>query len=160
MSRIAFLLDEEEGHFLWTLTLAKELVSRGHSVCYFAPAALQRIAANHRFSFQSIAHATHSSGRLHFAALPLCSPAFASALRNFSPDVLVTLSIFGCEAIALRDQLPSPVVLLKNQFSRLSRLQYYTELAHLRHLTSPTCVGSDLRFQQARVSLAAKIVTH
>src|SRR5262245_53577771 len=120
MARIGMLLDVEEGHFLATFKLAKDLRARGHSVHYLGLSAAEPLVRREGFDFVPVLGEIAASQR---AAALSASPSFSldqnlvggaldGVIERLRPDGLILLSMYYLEALLIKRRYRLPVVLL------------------------------------------------
>jgi zeaxanthin glucosyltransferase len=129
MARIAMLLDVEEGHFLSTFKLAKDLRARGHSVHYLGLSTAAPLVHQQGFDFipvlseilagqRAAAVASTTSFDLEQA---LVDGALDGAIERLRPDGLILLSMYYLEALLVECRYHLPVVLLTPQYRHETR---------------------------------------
>jgi zeaxanthin glucosyltransferase len=121
MSRIVFLLDLEEGHFLATFKLAKCLRSRGHTIYYLGLANAEGLVRQQGFDFIPIldevfqgvtrsADADFDVSSLQMALLR--NRALDGVIERLRPDGMILLSLYPLESLLMHYRYGLPVVLL------------------------------------------------
>jgi zeaxanthin glucosyltransferase len=131
MSRVAFLLDLEEGHFLPTFKLAKDLRSRGHQVFYLGPASAESLVCQQGFDFvpilgEALRGAARSADAASFDASTLevallRSQELDGVIEQLRLDGMILLSLYYLEALLVHCRYRLPVVLLTTHFRAARR---------------------------------------
>jgi UDP:flavonoid glycosyltransferase YjiC (YdhE family) len=124
MANIAMLLDSEEGHLFPTFRLAKDLEKRGHQVWYLGYRSAEQFVCQQGLKFMpalgDASPAQQIEPRLPLRPL-LSGRALDGAVESIACDVFLTLSMFCLEALILRYRYKTPVILLRSNFSLMSR---------------------------------------
>lgn len=159
MARIAILIDPFVGHFFPTLGLARALMQRGHDVRYLGVPDMAALVREQGCEFTEILTDTLPSGSCDalrrqagidpenekFIAAaqaryfgPLAAGRVLDGLfERWRPDVLLTVSFLGLEALVIRYLYGVPGVLLTPFIRDSSRQEYYRALvSRLLNLSS------------------------
>jgi len=123
LATIAALLDLEEGHFLTSFRLAKDLRARGHEVHYLGPASAAPLVREQGFELTPIFEELLSGIGRSSEALSLEThadwfgqlvrgEALDGVMRRLEPDLVLMLSLFCAEALAIQCRYRLPVVLM------------------------------------------------
>ncbi len=131
MATIAVLCDFEEGHFFTSFKLAKELRARGHGVHYLGPASTETLVRGQGFElvpiFEQLLGGIGSSSQAQaltsgpelFGEL-IHGESLDGAMRRLAPDLVLMLSLFYPEALAVHFRYRVPIVLWQT-FARAAR---------------------------------------
>lgn len=134
MSVISILIDFYEGHIFPTFRLAKALRDCGHRVCYLGIADTAEVVRAQGFEFIEVLGDVLPAGsarrlrtlagrdldnqklmsiaqELYFGPLAI-GKAFDDSMARLRPDVMLVLSFFTAEALAIRYRYGVPIVLL------------------------------------------------
>ncbi|HSJ76451.1 MAG TPA: hypothetical protein VK899_09770, partial [Gemmatimonadales bacterium] len=131
MSRVAILLDIEEGHYLATFQLARGLRARGHTICYLGLAGAEPLVLQQGFDFVPMFGETLPGSRLANLASTssfdvtraLVDGGLDRLIERVRPDVLIMLSLFYLSALIIECRYRLPVVLLTPSYRSETRLQ-------------------------------------
>jgi MGT family glycosyltransferase len=120
MATIAVLVDFEEGHFLSSVKLAKGLRGRGHRVVYLGPEAIAPMVERQGFELlpvfgQLLSGVSRSADVREPTAAWLgqlvSGEALDELLGRLRPDLMIVLSLFYPEALAVSCRYGLPIVL-------------------------------------------------
>ena len=142
------LLDVEEGHFLATFKLAKDLRDRGHEVSYLGLGSAERLVRQQGFDFAPVLDDMLDGTRVanvpgvSFGTLvtAVLRGRLDGVIERLRPDGLVLLSLYYLEALLVARRYRLPVVLLTPQY-RFEPRARTMELAVSAHLLA---MGADL----------------
>lgn len=126
MATIAVLVDEEEGHILPSFWLLRHLKSRGDRVCYLGPPGAERLVKSQGFDFVPImedigskfaqcnrqAQKSQQSNLMmdvYFGPL-VRGEVLDEVIAELQPSVIIILSLYRAEALAIRYRYRLPVV--------------------------------------------------
>lgn len=147
MSRIAYLLDHEEGHLLPTFKMAHQLRERGHSVVYLGPEDSAELVRQQGFELVPILSQIFPAGTMQRLRVAQTSAGeresppreesyfemYMGALargegvdeqvREARPDLFIVNSFLGLNALVLEYRYGLPVVLLCPLLRAVSRGQ-------------------------------------
>ena len=145
MANIAILIDFCEGHIFPTFRIAKGLRARGHNVCYLGVPDTADVVRAQGFDFIDVFSDVMPEGsaqrlrmqvgqdfgnqklmnvsqNLYFGPL-VCGDTVSRALARLQPDVMLVLSFFTAEALAIRYRYGIPVVMLTPNVRAQSRAE-------------------------------------
>jgi len=118
---VALFCDFEEGHLLISCKLAKELRERGHRVVYLAPASAEPTVRRQGFElvpiFQQLLDGVERSSQVQKAASAqwfgqlVRGEALDEVMASLRPDLVLMLSIYYPEALAVQLRYRVPIVL-------------------------------------------------
>jgi MGT family glycosyltransferase len=132
LATIAALFDFEEGHFFTNFKLAKDLQERGHRFCYLGPASAEPMVRRQGLELipvfeQLLGTASRSSQALArtresewFGQL-IRGEALDRVIQEVEPDLMLMLSLYYAEALAVQIRYRLPIVLWTT-FCRPSKL--------------------------------------
>jgi MGT family glycosyltransferase len=120
MAIVAVLFDHEEGHFFTSFKLAKQLAGRGHEICYLGLASAAPLVRQQGFDLipvyeqllggsERIAHSQVTSS-MWFGQL-IRGEALDAVMARLKPDLVIMLSLFYPEALAVQFRYRVPIVL-------------------------------------------------
>jgi zeaxanthin glucosyltransferase len=162
MAHIAILVDFFPGHFFPTLGLARALSGRGHRVQYLGVPDVGSVVREQGFEFTEImadllplgsADALRrevgfdpeneklavAAQQRYFAPL-VKGDVLDAVVRRFHPDVILTLSFLGIEALVIHYRYNLPIVLLVPFIRDETRQQYFHGLvSRLLDISSGLC---------------------
>ncbi|MDP9122308.1 MAG: hypothetical protein M3O15_13240 [Acidobacteriota bacterium] len=125
MGTIAFLLDFEEGHFLSTFKLARDLRQRGHRLCYLGLPRAESMVRQQGFEFIPIlsdlaasAAASAAAGEkmtLDWLAPMVRGEVLDEVMERLQPDAFLVLSLYYPEALVIHCRYRTPIVFLTPQ---------------------------------------------
>src|SRR5437588_5420613 len=122
MAVIAALFDFEEGHFFSSVKLARDLNARGHEVFYLGPPSTESMVRQQGFQFAPIFGSLFGSiNRTSQARVTVADSewfgqlvrgeALAEVMRRPKPDLILILSFYCFEALAIQVVHRVPAVL-------------------------------------------------
>ncbi len=114
MPTIVFFMDGEAGHFLPAFRLAKDLRARGHRVVFAGLASAGPLVREQGFDlvpiFADLPVTADLDGRGF--GLVISGQAFDGLMSGLKPDVIVALSLYYPEALAIHLRYQVPIVLM------------------------------------------------
>lgn len=137
MPKVAILVDSEIGHLLSTFELVRGLSKQGYEIHYLGCEISREIVQRQGFGLTAVSNSKELL--VHRQSVFLSSPFdgdldyYLNLIKSYvQPDLILVLSLFCPEALLLKYFLKVPVILIRNHFSLLGRIQSCREIFRWR----------------------------